>query len=258
MTPRPPSSPSARRRERRASTISSTVSRSRDLGGRSTISAHPLNTRQAVILIPRRTAAVVLRRPVPRSRAIRRTRTDSRERSRSRIRPRGQAREAERSASPAHGDSVRRRSGLPTPSRDRRAAPCPAGSGAGRAVPAAYGRRRPVGRRRKGDNAGSDRLPCPRRWRHSRNWRHSSKFADSGGQVAGHHAQRRQHRGPEPALAAHPDGLFAKSSVLDVSDHCTPTPMVSVSTTTASRCVNTVCAAFGPNESDVLPPFASG
>ena len=28
--------------------------------------------------------------------------------------------------------------------------------------------------------------------------------------------------------------FFAKSSVLDVSDHCTPTPMVSVSTTSAS------------------------
>ena len=43
---------------------------------------------------------------------------------------------------------VTRCRGLPSPNRDRRAAPCPARLGADRAVPGAGGRRRPVGRRR--------------------------------------------------------------------------------------------------------------
>ena len=33
-----------------------------------------------------------------------------------------------------------------------------------------------------------------------------------------------QHRGAEPTLTAGTDEVLAKSSVLDVSDHCTPTP----------------------------------
>ena len=45
------------------------------------------------------------------------------------------------------GVLVTRCRGLPSPNRDRRAAPCPARLGADRAVPAADGRRRPVGRR---------------------------------------------------------------------------------------------------------------
>jgi hypothetical protein len=72
-----------------------------------------------------------------------------------------------------------RRRGLPSPNRDRRAAPCPAGSGAERAVPGADGRHRPVGRRRIGDISDNDMPPFRRRWRHSHNWRHPSKFADS-------------------------------------------------------------------------------
>jgi hypothetical protein len=47
--------------------------------------------------------------------------------------------------------------------------------------------------------------------------------------------QRAEDAGPEPAITASADQFFEKSSVLDVSDDCTPTPMVSVSTTTASR-----------------------
>ena len=57
----------------------------------------------------------------------------------------------------------------------RRAAPCPARLGAGRAEPAVCGRRRPVGRRSCGRTCRSGRLPARRRWRHSRNWRHSPK-----------------------------------------------------------------------------------
>ena len=49
----------------RASTTSSTVSRSRNSAPRSTMSAHPLHTGQALILIPRATDTAVLRRPVP-------------------------------------------------------------------------------------------------------------------------------------------------------------------------------------------------
>jgi hypothetical protein len=54
-----------------ASTKSSTISRSRNFVGRLSISTDPPDTGQVVILIPRRAAAVVLRRPVPRSRTDR-------------------------------------------------------------------------------------------------------------------------------------------------------------------------------------------
>ena len=73
--------------------------------------------------------------------------------------PVGRPRIREKTAAPP--ESFTRRRVLPSPSRDHRGAPCPAQPGAGRAVPAVYGRRRRSCRRSCGDSAGSARAACP-------------------------------------------------------------------------------------------------
>ena len=75
-----------------------------------------------------------------------------------------------------------------------------------------------------------------------------------GRQVAGDDAERAEHGGPEPSLTAGPDQFLVKSSSSEFSDHCTPTPSGSVSTTTASvaRTCPTPAATTGTPNSRLL------
>ena len=139
----------------------STISREFDVA-RSSIVAHPISHRAGRDLALRRAqrpvwapgVRILVRPPMIR----RRSRTSSIVDRAPIAWVRWGGRDREKTAAPPESWVTRRR-GLPSPNRDRRAAPCPARLGAGRAVPAVCGRRRPVGRRRSGGTSGSDRPP---------------------------------------------------------------------------------------------------